>query len=128
MEVRFPLLDDALRAAAALLPGHAKVRPLRNGGFETKAPLRAALRRVLPPRLVDRPKRLMPNPLDHWLRTSGADYLRHVVDTLAEDPDGLFVPAVVRQLERDHREGKRNHGLRLWTLALFSEWKRQLHG
>ena len=126
MEVRFPMLDEALRAAAAALPGHAKVRPLRNGNFETKAPLRAALRRVLPSRLVDRPKRSLPNPLDHWLRNSGSDYLRHVVDALAEDPDGLFVPSVVRELERDHREGKRNHGLRLWTLALFWEWKRQL--
>ncbi len=126
MEVRFPLLDDALRAAAALLPGHAKVRPLRNGNFETKAPLRAALRRVLPARIVDRPKRSLPNPLDHWLRNSGSDYLRHVVDALSEDPDGLFVPKVVQQLERDHREGRKNHGLRLWTLALFWEWKRQL--
>lgn len=128
MEVRFPMLDDALRAAAAMLPGHAKVRPLRNGSFETKAPLRAALRRVLPPRLVDRPKRLLPNPLDHWLRTSGSEYLRSVVDALSEDPDGLFVPSVVRELERDHRESKRNHGLRLWTLALFWEWKRQVQG
>ena len=126
MEVRFPMLDEALRAAAAALPGHAKVRPLRTGNFETKAPLRAALRRVLPPRLVDRPKRSLPNPLDHWLRHSGADYLRHVVDALCEDPDGHFVPSVIRDLERDHREGKRNHGLRLWTLALFHEWKQTL--
>lgn len=126
MEVRFPMLDEALRAAAAALPGNAKVRPQRFGGFETKSPLRAALRRVLPPRLVDRPKRSLPNPLDHWLRNSGADYLRHVVDALCEDPDGLFVAKVVRDLERDHREGRHNHGLRLWTLALFYEWKRQL--
>ena len=126
MEVRFPLLDEALRAAAAAMPGHAKVRPLRNGQFETKAPLRAALRRVLPSRLVDRPKRSLPNPLDRWLRTSGRDYIAHVVDALSEDPDGLFVPSVMKALERDHRDGKENHGLRLWTLALFWEWRRQV--
>ncbi len=126
MEVRFPLLDDSLRAAAAAMPGMAKVRPDRFGRFETKAPLRAALRRVLPARLVDRPKRSMPNPLDQWLRTSGSEYLRAVVDALCEDPDGLFFPAVIRQLEADHREGRQNNGLKLWTLALFWEWKRQL--
>lgn len=125
MEVRYPMLDDALRIAAARLPGHAKVRPLRTGGFETKAPLRAALRRVLPKQLVDRPKRSLPNPLDHWLRNSGSDYLSDVVEGLCEDPDGLFVPTYIRDLARTHREGRQNNGLQLWSLALLWEWKRQ---
>lgn len=126
MEVRFPMLDNDLRAAAALLPGLAKVRPVGRGRFETKSPLRAALRRVLPARLVDRPKRSLPNPLDTWLRGSGADYLERAVEGICDEADRIFVPEEVRRLAKEHLDGKQNRGLQLWTLALLWEWKRQL--
>ncbi len=125
MEVRLPMLDEELRAAAAALPGFAKVRA-RGTGFETKAPLRQILRGVLPARLVDRPKRSLPNPLDRWLRTAGRDWLATRLDELMDDPDGIFVPSAIARLEQQHRLGQRNHGLKLWTLALFWEWKRSL--
>ena len=125
MEVRLPMLDRGLRAAAAALPGLAKVRA-RGGGFETKAPLRHSLRKVLPALLVDRPKRSLPNPLDRWLRTSGRDWLRDALEGLRQDQDGIFVPGAVARLEQEHRLGVRNHGLKLWTLGLFQLWKAQL--
>ena len=125
MEVRLPMLDEGLRAAASALPGLAKVRA-KGLGFETKAPLRASLRKVLPVQLVDRPKRSLPNPLDRWLRTAGRDWLSTRLEELMDDPDGIFVPSALARLEQEHRLGQRNHGLKLWTLALFWEWKRQL--
>jgi asparagine synthase (glutamine-hydrolysing) len=126
MEVRLPMLDEELRAAAAALPGFSKVRP-RGTGFETKAPLRRILKEVLPVRLVNRPKRSLPNPLDRWLRTAGRNWLSTRLEELMDDPDGIFVPSAIARLEKEHRLGRRNHGLKLWTLALFWEWKRQLH-
>jgi len=126
LEVRYPMLDASLISFCAELPGNLKVYHRLTGGYTTKWPLRAAMEERLPRRLINRPKRSLPNPLDLWLRAPGADFLRGQVDSLRERGSDLFIPKVVRDMAREHLEGKANHGLRLWTLILFHIWRRDV--
>ncbi len=125
LEVRYPMLDAALVTWLATLPGGIKVRH-RRGHYITKWPLRLAMEKRLPRRLINRPKRSLPNPLHVWLRAPGADFLSSQVDALCTDSSDLFVPAVVRRMANEHRSGHANHGLRLWTLILFQMWRQGL--
>ena len=96
---RYPLLDQDLVAICAAIPGPIKVQR-RRLRFRTKWPLRYAMSGRLPPRLVDRPQRGLPQPLDHWLRTEGSRFLRDRIEALLENPDRLFVDATVRRWMR----------------------------
>jgi asparagine synthase (glutamine-hydrolysing) len=125
MEVRFPMLDQEMRNFTASLPGDLKVRP-RPSGWETKWPLRESLRPHIPAQLLDRPKRALPGPLDAWLRGPGRELLRGCIDTMRTDPAGLFLPGALSRLEKEHVENRANHGLKLWTLLLFSLWRREV--
>jgi asparagine synthase (glutamine-hydrolysing) len=64
-------------------------------------------------------------PLARWLRT---DLREPMEDLLASDrvrARGLFRPAVVDALKREHLEGRRSHADRLWTLMILELWMRQ---
>ena len=126
IEVRYPMVDRALLRFCAQLPGTLKVYHRLRGGYTTKWPLRAAMADRLPDRLLHRPKRSLPNPLDLWLRAPGANFLREQVDSLREYDADLFVPEVVREMADQHLAGSENHGLRLWTLILFHIWRREV--
>ena len=125
IEVRYPMLDAELLAFAAGLPDGVKVH--RQGRrYTTKWLLRVAMETRLPRQLLHRPKRSLPNPLDFWLRASGADFLDEQVEELCDKDADLFVPSVVRRIADEHRSGQGNHGLRLWTLILFRMWREHL--
>lgn len=121
--VRYPLLDREVLELCASLPGAAKVAP-RGRGFVTKQPLRLAMEGRLPTALLHRPKRSMPHPLGHWLRTSGEAFLHREVEALCRDDAGVFVPAEIRRMRAAHLAGDNTHGLKLWTLVLFGVWRR----
>ncbi|MEL6344916.1 MAG: asparagine synthase-related protein [Myxococcota bacterium] len=123
LSVRNPMLGAPILQAAAALPGDAKVRANRLGGFVTKWPLRQAMRGRMPRQLLYRPKRSLPNPLGLWLRAPGADFLRGQIDDIQAHDDDLFIPAVVRDLARQHLEGHADHSLQLWSLILFRLWR-----
>ena len=125
IEIRYPLLDRDMVALCNRMPGGAKVRR-RGLRYLTKVPLRRAMEGRISPGLLNRPKRALPAPLDHWLRTEGAAFLRERTEAMLVDPDGLFVPVEVRRLVGEHLSGTGNHGLKLWTLLLFDAWRRSL--
>lgn len=125
LEIRYPLLDRELVALCNRMPGDAKVRR-RGLRYWTKVPLRRAMDGRIPARLLHRPKRALPAPLDHWLRTEGAAFLRERTEAMLVDPEGLFAPDEVRRLVGEHLSGTGSHGLKLWTLLLFDVWRRTL--
>ena len=122
IEIRYPLLDRDMVALCNRMPGGAKVRR-RGLRYLTKVPLRRAMEGRIDARLLHRPKRALPAPLDHWLRTEGAAFLRERSEAMLVDPEGLFVADEVRRLVGEHLSGTGNHGLKLWTLLLFDAWR-----
>jgi asparagine synthase (glutamine-hydrolysing) len=39
--------------------------------------------------------------------------------------DGLFEPAMIERLKRDHFENRANNSHLLWTLMVFHDWRRR---
>lgn len=120
LEIRFPLLDREVLERAASLPGEFKLRRV-GGSLHTRWPLRAMLSGVLPPPLVDRPKRGMPTPLDGWLAGPGRLFMEERFARLKQDRLGLWRAEALDELRRNvgRRKGA---GIRLWSLFMLDAW------
>ena len=118
IESRVPFLDHKLVEFTARMPREMKLR-----GGTTKWILREAMKAILPPEIIDRPKMGFPVPVGKWLR---GDY-KHIVDeyVLSERAvsRGTFDPSFLRQLVAEHNSGV-NHDERLWSLVNFEIWQR----
>jgi len=126
LDVRFPLLDDAVVDAAMALPGEAKLRRV-GGGLHTRWPLRAMLTGALPPPLLNRPRRGLPRPLGAWLAGPGRLFMEARLRLLKENPWDLYRPEGIDELKRNVAHSN-PAGLRLWALFLFDAWLRRTVG
>jgi asparagine synthase (glutamine-hydrolysing) len=119
IESRVPYLDHELVEHVVSLPARLKL-----GAFTTKAVLRRALRGVVPPEILTRPKMGFPVPVGRWLR--GAYW--PLVEDLVLGPRALdrrlFRPAALRRLAEEHHAGQADHGDRLWLLLNLEVWQR----
>jgi len=118
LEVRSPLLDHRLVEFAASLPPCLKLR-----GWQTKAILRDAVRRYLPPATLRKRKHGFSVPLREWLRGTlhemVCDYLS---ETNGHLPRGMFSPSTVGRLISEHRRGVQDHSSAIWLLLNFAAW------
>ncbi len=120
LEVRPPLLDDALVDFAFSLPSRTKLP-----GRKSKYLLKCAARGQIPDAVIDRPKKGFGIPLAAWLRGPLAARLEAV---LAESPLwelGLVDRAVFAGWQTEHRERKRDRSRPLWALYVLDRWLRR---
>ena len=121
LEVRVPFLDHELVEHVSQLPSEWKLRGTRSkaalvdvfGGWLTREVRRA-------------PKHGFDAPLSMWLRGPLRE-LAH--DTLAErslQDHGVFDVGSVKRLLKEHDTGRADHGWRLWSLLVWSDWTRRL--
>jgi asparagine synthase (glutamine-hydrolysing) len=80
---------------------------------------------LLPAEVIDRPKQGFAVPLDVWFRGRLTELFNDLLLSPRTLQRGYFQPSFVRRLVAEHRSGKRNHDLRLWTLVVFECWHRQ---
>ena len=123
LEVRPPLLDDALVDFAFSLPSRLKVR-----GGRGKVLLKRAARGKIPDAIIDRPKKGFAIPLAAWLRGPLAARLDAVI---AESPlweMGLVDQTTFATWRDEHRERKRDRSKPLWSLYVLDRWLRRLDG
>jgi asparagine synthase (glutamine-hydrolysing) len=118
IEARVPLLDHKLVEFAATIPPEMN---LRNG--TTKYILKAAMRGILPDRIIDRPKRGFAVPLDYWFRGKLGPYVRELVLGEGGRRRGIFNSRYVENLVARHDRGE-DLGLQLWSLISFELWSR----
>lgn len=122
LEVRCPFLDQHFVQFAARIPARLKLGNSRTP--ELKSLLKAMLRPVFPPEIVDRPKQGFAVPVDAWFRQRrGARHLRHLLrgDDARSRP--FLDPRGIDDLLREH-ERRGGHGHRLYMLAMFEIWCR----
>jgi asparagine synthase (glutamine-hydrolysing) len=120
LEVRPPLLDDALVERAFALPSKYKVRR-GNGKFL----LKMAARGQIPDEIIDRPKKGFGIPLAAWLRGPLKDRISEVVARSPALDRGILDADVFRAWNRDHQAKRADHSKPLWGLLVLDHWFRR---
>jgi asparagine synthase (glutamine-hydrolysing) len=118
LEVRAPFLDHTLIDAVANIPTFFKLNRLK-----TKYILKKAVEKILPAKIIRRPKKGFGMPVGRWINGELKDLFD---DAFSEDRlkrDGVFDPAFVRGLLKEHRALKRDNRKMLWTLFAFQVWR-----
>jgi len=120
LESRVPFLDHELVELAVSMPARLKLR-----GVTTKAVLRDALGGLVPAPIMDRKKMGFPVPLDRWFRDAQWPRVEELVLSERALARGHFQPEAIKTLATEHREGRANHGDKLWLLMNLELWQRQ---
>ncbi len=119
LELRSPLLDHEVLTLGVSLPASLRTRGLRG-----KVALRRAFADLLPPEVSGRGKTGFGVPLGRWFREDLRDLAGDLLlDTRARER-GWFRPEAIETLLREHAEGTRDHGHRLWCLVVLELWLR----
>jgi asparagine synthase (glutamine-hydrolysing) len=120
LEVRPPLLDDALVEHAFRLPSRYKVR-----GGSGKFLLKMAARGQIPDEIIDRPKKGFGIPLAAWLRGPLRDRVEEVTARSPALGSGILDGDVFRTWNRDHQAKRADHSKPLWALLVLDHWLRR---
>lgn len=120
LECRAPFLDHRLVELAARMPARLKFR-----GARGKRILRETFADLLPEPIARRGKMGFGVPLDHWFRGALGDFAREVLLDKQSRERGYFRPESVGILLDEHRQGRFDHGYRLWALLILELWHRQ---
>ena len=119
LEARLPLLDHRLVELAFQIPGRCKIR-----GRSTKRIFKRAVRDLIPPAVLRRPKHGFAVPIDPWFRGTLKDFTFDVLLDERTRRRGYFDTAVVERLWREHVKGRHVRSSQLWLLLNFELWHR----
>jgi asparagine synthase (glutamine-hydrolysing) len=119
LEVRAPFLARDIVEFAFALPDSYRMRRLTG-----KRILRDAVRPLLPPAILRRPKKGFGMPVAAWLNGSLRELTHDLLGTDAVRAAGLFQPAAVARLLDEHGRGVRDHRKPIWTLLVLELWRR----
>lgn len=117
LEVRAPFLDRDLVDFAQSLPYDFKCR-----GRRTKHILKELMKDKIPLPIVRRQKKGFGVPLSKWFREDLRELTAEMLSEGEIRKGGLFNPAYVQRLLREHLSGKQDHRKPLWTLLSFQLW------
>ncbi|MDQ2639066.1 MAG: asparagine synthase (glutamine-hydrolyzing) [Pseudomonadota bacterium] len=120
LESRVPFLDHELIAYVSRLPDHFRVR-----GRCGKWILRAAARKLLPERILTRPKVGFRVPVNEWFRGPMRGYLQEHLLGAGSITRDYFDRSCLQRLVKEHLDGAQNHEKLLWTLLNLEIWHRR---
>jgi asparagine synthase (glutamine-hydrolysing) len=116
LEVRCPLLDHKLMELIAQMPSGLKLH--RNG--QGKYIFKKALRAVLPPAVLGRPKQGFAMPVAEWFRGELRESAHHA---LFGRPDPLLNRTFLNSCWSQHQRGQRDWSALLWSVLMFKTWQ-----
>jgi len=119
LEARLPILDHRLVELAFQIPGRYKIR-----GRSTKRIFKHAIRDLLPPAVLRKPKHGFAVPIDPWFRGKLKNFTFEVLLDDRTRRRGYFDMAVVERLWREHVRGRHIRSSQLWLLLNFELWHR----
>jgi asparagine synthase (glutamine-hydrolysing) len=117
LEARSPFLDHEVMELAACLPVRMKLN-----GSTSKYLLKRAFADILPRENSTRRKMGFGVPVGRWFRGPLRDL---VCDSLLSHRGlgrGYFQPAALKDLVRQHMEGRADHTMQLWCLLMLELW------
>jgi asparagine synthase (glutamine-hydrolysing) len=115
VEVRVPVVDEAMVAAAARLPDEWFV-----AAGTAKRGFKAAAEPYVPREFIDRRKAGLGGPVRYWVAASMGDALDARVDDLARR--GWVERRAAHDLVREHRQGRADRALACWAMYSLSLW------
>jgi asparagine synthase (glutamine-hydrolysing) len=117
LEARVPYLDHELVEFAFRIPARFKLR-----GLVGKWVLRRAFKGRLPETVLHRRKSGFSVPIASWLRGELRPLMNDLLTESRLRNQGLFDPATVQRLLREHASVTADHGRSLWALLMFQIW------
>jgi asparagine synthase (glutamine-hydrolysing) len=120
IEARVPFLDHRLAEYVSTLPDNQRVR-----GLTTKWILRQAGRKLLPAKILKRPKVGFRVPVNEWFRGEMRDYLLEHLRGSGSLTRRYYNGPVLDRVLDDHIQGRHNQEKLLWTLLNIEIWHRQ---
>ena len=142
LETRVPFLDNDLVDFAMRLPVRMKLGKLdevlridenepgnRTQQYFTKTRdgkliLRKMLERHIPKEVTQLEKQGFSAPDASWFRGESIDYVRNLLFSSDARIYDYFDPTVVRELVKEHLDGKENRRLLIWSLISVENWLR----
>lgn len=118
VEIRYPLLDDALLDFSGEVPVHLKIKGTRLRHF-----FKEAIRDLLPAEIINKSKHGFGLPFGVWATTHAP--LRELVqDSLAAfEHRHILQPAYLKELRRQHQEGHATYyGVMIWVVVMLEQW------
>lgn len=119
LELRVPFCDHRLVELCMQVPSTRRLGPL-----VTKRILRKIMRGRLPERVRRRRKLGFNAPLGVWMRRDLDRIVGEWLGPEALRTRDMLDPNEVGRLVAEHRAGRRDHSLRLWTLIVLEQWAR----
>lgn len=119
LEGRIPLLDHRLVELAFQIPGRLKVK-----GFNTKQIFKEAVKPLVPPVVLNRPKHGFSVPTDPWFRGELKQFTFDILLDQRTKQRGYFNSSQVEKLWREHVSGQETWDTHLWLLLNFELWHR----
>ena len=120
LEGREPLLDFELMTYLASLPDRFKC-----DGKESKILLKSIAHDLIPPQLLQGPKKGFAIPINPWMRTHLRKPILEMVDPLFLKTQGIFNEEKVCKEVLQFLNGKVSNGLFTWYYFNFQMWYRQ---
>jgi asparagine synthase (glutamine-hydrolysing) len=120
LEARMPFMDHQLADYVSSLPDAYRLR-----GNVSKWMLREGMKKLLPEKIINRPKVGFRVPMSDWFRGPMREYLcDHLIGPDSCTLDFYNRPALQRYID-EHVKGKQNHEKLLWTLLNLEIWQRE---
>ncbi len=123
VEVRSPFLDYRLVEFAATIPGQLKIRQ-----GAVKDILKQAVKPLLPPGIVDRPKEGFVLPVFDWMQEKYRGYCADVLSPDRLKAHGCLNVSLVQDLLARHKAGDKSLNGRIWNLIMFQLWWEEYFG
>ena len=120
IEARVPFLDHELARYVSSLPDRYRVR-----GTRGKWLLRAAMRRLLPERILTRAKVGFRVPVHEWFRGGMREFLLDHLEGPGSATRAYYEPRALRGVLDEHLAGRHNHEKLLWSLLNLELWHRR---
>ena len=117
LEVRAPFLDYELVEFVMGLPSRLKLR-----GFTTKYILKKAMEKILPQKVINRPKKGFGVPIAKWVKGPLKGLFNDLLSVRRIRQEGFLNPEYVAQLLQDHLSNKKDNRKQLWTLLVWELW------
>lgn len=115
-----PFMDIGLARMMARLPDRWRI-----SGLTRKFILRAAMRDVLPPVVLERPKVGFRVPIGEWFQGPMRGFVRELIDAPGSLSRSLCERDEIDRTLAEHEGGRQNHEKLIWMLVNLELFQRQ---